>query len=181
MAPLLVQTTDDHRLDAARAVGGRKRRHRGGRQANVWPLLESGAVKPIIHATFPLRAAADAHRLMESSQHIGKIVLVRMICSSRVVLRRASASQLPADLDRAARLDDRIDDAERGAAVAGVAARAAGQERAWRSASSASSGSCPIVVFSMISGVVADAWNRRQLMLFTQTGSALVVAGARRR
>jgi putative PIG3 family NAD(P)H quinone oxidoreductase len=45
-------------------------------RANVWPLLESGAVKPIIHATFPLRAAADAHRLLESGQHIGKIVLV---------------------------------------------------------------------------------------------------------
>ncbi|SRR6266540_2280025 len=42
----------------------------------VWPLLESGAVKPIIHATFPLRDAAGAHRLMESSTHIGKIVLV---------------------------------------------------------------------------------------------------------
>lgn len=36
-------------------------------RANVWPLLESGAVKPIIHTTFPLRAAADAHRLLESS------------------------------------------------------------------------------------------------------------------
>ena len=35
----------------------------------------------------------------------------------------------------------------------------------------------PIVAFSMISGVVADAWNRRRLMLFTQTGSALVAAG----
>jgi putative PIG3 family NAD(P)H quinone oxidoreductase len=45
-------------------------------RANVWPLLESGAVKPIIHTTFPLRAAADGHRLLESSQHIGKIVLV---------------------------------------------------------------------------------------------------------
>jgi putative PIG3 family NAD(P)H quinone oxidoreductase len=42
---------------------------------NVWPLLESGAVKPIIHATFPLRDAAEAHRVMESSQHIGKLVL----------------------------------------------------------------------------------------------------------
>jgi NADPH:quinone reductase-like Zn-dependent oxidoreductase len=42
----------------------------------VWPLLESGAVKPIIDSTFPLRAAADAHRLMESGRHIGKIVLV---------------------------------------------------------------------------------------------------------
>jgi putative PIG3 family NAD(P)H quinone oxidoreductase len=43
---------------------------------HVWPLLESGTVKPIIHATFPLRAAAEAHRLMESSAHIGKLVLV---------------------------------------------------------------------------------------------------------
>ena len=45
-------------------------------KANVWPLLESGAVRPVIHATFPLGAAADAHRLLESSEHIGKIVLV---------------------------------------------------------------------------------------------------------
>jgi len=45
-------------------------------KANVWPLLESGAVKPVIYRTFPLRSAAEAHRLLESSQHIGKIVLV---------------------------------------------------------------------------------------------------------
>ncbi len=43
--------------------------------AHVWPLFESGAVKPIVHSTFPLRDAAAAHRLMESSTHIGKIVL----------------------------------------------------------------------------------------------------------
>lgn len=43
---------------------------------NVWPLLESGVVRPIVHATFPFRRAADAHRLMESGKHIGKIVLV---------------------------------------------------------------------------------------------------------
>jgi putative PIG3 family NAD(P)H quinone oxidoreductase len=42
---------------------------------HVWPLIESGAVKPVIYATFPLRAAADAHRMMESSVHIGKLVL----------------------------------------------------------------------------------------------------------
>ena len=41
----------------------------------VWPLLESGQVRPIIHATFPLAQASEAHRMMESSQHIGKIVL----------------------------------------------------------------------------------------------------------
>jgi len=41
----------------------------------VWPLLESGAIKPVVHQTFALENAADAHRLMESSAHIGKIVL----------------------------------------------------------------------------------------------------------
>ena len=43
---------------------------------HVWPLLESGAVKPHVHATFPLRDAAAAHRVMESGVHIGKLVLV---------------------------------------------------------------------------------------------------------
>jgi putative PIG3 family NAD(P)H quinone oxidoreductase len=41
----------------------------------VWPLIESGAVRVIVHATFPLRNAAEAHRVMESSAHIGKLVL----------------------------------------------------------------------------------------------------------
>ena len=43
--------------------------------AAVWPLLESGTVKPIVFKTFPLSDAASAHRLMESSQHVGQIVL----------------------------------------------------------------------------------------------------------
>jgi putative PIG3 family NAD(P)H quinone oxidoreductase len=42
---------------------------------NVWPLLAAGRVRPVIHATFPLAKADDAHRLMETSTHIGKIVL----------------------------------------------------------------------------------------------------------
>jgi NADPH2:quinone reductase len=42
----------------------------------VWPLLESGTVKPLVYATFPLERASEAHALMESSQHIGKIALV---------------------------------------------------------------------------------------------------------
>jgi len=41
----------------------------------VWPLLEQGTVKPIVYRTFPLAEAAAAHRLMESSEHLGKIVL----------------------------------------------------------------------------------------------------------
>lgn len=43
---------------------------------HVWPLIEEGRVRPVVHATFPLERAADAHRLMESGAHIGKIVLV---------------------------------------------------------------------------------------------------------
>ncbi len=41
----------------------------------VWPLVEAGEVKPIVYETFPLAEAAAAHRLMETSAHIGKIVL----------------------------------------------------------------------------------------------------------
>ena len=42
---------------------------------NVWPLLAAGKVRPVIFATFPLAEASEAHRLMETSNHIGKIVL----------------------------------------------------------------------------------------------------------
>jgi len=45
-------------------------------QAHVWPLIEAGTVKPVIHATLPLSEAAAAHRMMEADLHIGKIVLV---------------------------------------------------------------------------------------------------------
>ena len=41
----------------------------------VWPLIEAGKVKPVIHAVFPAAQAAQAHALMESSVHVGKIVL----------------------------------------------------------------------------------------------------------
>jgi len=44
-------------------------------QAKVWPLLEKGVIKPVIHSVFPAGEAAKAHELMESNQHIGKIVL----------------------------------------------------------------------------------------------------------
>jgi putative PIG3 family NAD(P)H quinone oxidoreductase len=42
----------------------------------VWPLLDAGRVRPVIDHVFPLAAAAEAHRRMESGEHIGKIVLV---------------------------------------------------------------------------------------------------------
>jgi NADPH2:quinone reductase len=42
---------------------------------NIWPKIESGEIKPVIYKTFPLSDASKAHKLMESSEHIGKIVL----------------------------------------------------------------------------------------------------------
>lgn len=56
-------------VDAKAAIADRLR-------SRVWPLIEAGEVGPIIHQSFPLTAAAAAHELMESSAHIGKIMLV---------------------------------------------------------------------------------------------------------
>lgn len=44
-------------------------------RARVWPLIEKGQIKPVMDSSFPLARVADAHRRMESSGHIGKIVL----------------------------------------------------------------------------------------------------------
>jgi NADPH2:quinone reductase len=44
-------------------------------KAKVWPLLDQGKIKPVIDSTFPLEDAAKAHARMESSAHVGKIVL----------------------------------------------------------------------------------------------------------
>ena len=43
---------------------------------NVWPAIAAGKVKPVVYKSFPLSEAAEAHRLMESSNHIGKILLL---------------------------------------------------------------------------------------------------------
>lgn len=45
-------------------------------RTRIWPLIDAGRIRPVIHARFPLAQAAKAHELMESSAHIGKIVLV---------------------------------------------------------------------------------------------------------
>jgi putative PIG3 family NAD(P)H quinone oxidoreductase len=42
---------------------------------HVWPLVADGAVRPVVHTTMPLTEVAEAHRLMEDSRHVGKIVL----------------------------------------------------------------------------------------------------------
>ncbi|KAI4982902.1 hypothetical protein ZWY2020_023394 [Hordeum vulgare] len=45
-------------------------------EKNVWPAVVSGKVKPVIYKTFPLSEAAESHKLMETSSHIGKILLI---------------------------------------------------------------------------------------------------------
>ncbi|HEY1809118.1 MAG TPA: NAD(P)H-quinone oxidoreductase, partial [Acidobacteriaceae bacterium] len=52
-----------------------KRRLRDGVEEQVWPLLASGKVRPVMDRVFPMEEAAEAHRRMERSDHIGKIVL----------------------------------------------------------------------------------------------------------
>lgn len=44
-------------------------------KTHVWPLLEAGKIRPIVHATFPLEKACDAHAMMDAGEQIGKIVL----------------------------------------------------------------------------------------------------------
>ena len=46
-----------------------------GLKDKVWPLLESGKVKPIIYKTFPLAQAAAAHAELERADHVGKVML----------------------------------------------------------------------------------------------------------
>lgn len=45
-------------------------------EKNVWPAIASGKIKPVVYKCFPLAEAAEAHRLMESSNHVGKILLL---------------------------------------------------------------------------------------------------------
>jgi NADPH2:quinone reductase len=44
-------------------------------RSRIWPLIEAGRIKPVIYKTFKLEQAAEAHRLMETNAHIGKLVL----------------------------------------------------------------------------------------------------------
>ena len=47
----------------------------GDVRAHVWPLVSSGRIRPVIEAILPLAEAAQAHRLMEAGNHVGKILL----------------------------------------------------------------------------------------------------------
>ncbi|MEZ0073699.1 NAD(P)H-quinone oxidoreductase [Planotetraspora sp. GP83] len=44
---------------------------------NIWPLISAGAIRPVVHAEVPMANAAEAHRMLEAGQHIGKILLTR--------------------------------------------------------------------------------------------------------
>lgn len=66
---------DHHRLDPASAPGGLQGRHRPGAARARGRCWSRGAIKPIVHATFPLAQAAQAHAMMESGENIGKIIL----------------------------------------------------------------------------------------------------------
>lgn len=55
----------------------------------VWPLIETGKIRPVIYKTFPLADAAQAHALMETSTHIGKIVLTVEQSKSKLASRIA--------------------------------------------------------------------------------------------
>jgi len=59
----------------ARTAADKARVVKGVRD-QVWPLVDAGAIRPVIDRTVPMAAAADAHRLMESSDHLGKILLL---------------------------------------------------------------------------------------------------------
>ena len=59
-----------------RARSPEEKRHiRDGLEKQFWPLVETGEIKPVVHTTFPMEQIEDAHALMQSSQHIGKIVV----------------------------------------------------------------------------------------------------------
>jgi hypothetical protein len=53
-------------------------------EKNVWPAVVLGKVKPVVYKTFPLSEAAESHKLMETSSHIGKILLIPWLGMCRV-------------------------------------------------------------------------------------------------
>ena len=69
--------TDLTRLSAAELAEGLEARDFSSVEAmeHVWPLIEDGQVRPIVHTTLPLAQAGEAHRLVDASEHIGKVVL----------------------------------------------------------------------------------------------------------
>ncbi len=76
LAPIMAKRLTVTGATLRRRSGDEKAAIASALRREIWPLLADGRVAPVIEATFPLARVADAHRLMESSRHIGKIVLV---------------------------------------------------------------------------------------------------------
>ena len=76
LAPIMARRLTVSGATLRRRSGDEKAAIATALRHEIWPLLADGRIAPVIAATFPLERAADAHRLMESSRHIGKIVLV---------------------------------------------------------------------------------------------------------
>jgi putative PIG3 family NAD(P)H quinone oxidoreductase len=75
LAPIMVKRLTITGSTMRPRTAEEKRAIRDDLLSQVWPLLEAGTVAPVIHAVMPFDQVVDAHRLMESSSHIGKIVL----------------------------------------------------------------------------------------------------------
>ena len=75
LAPIMVKRLTVTGSTMRPRTADEKRAIRDELTAEVWPLLEEGAVAPVIHAVLPFDDVVEAHRLMETSSHIGKIVL----------------------------------------------------------------------------------------------------------
>ena len=71
-------------------------------ESRVWPLIEEGRIKPVVRATFDLAQAARAHALMESSGHVGKIVLTVGNCDAPGHFFAAAASGCGDSMDASA-------------------------------------------------------------------------------
>ena len=70
----IAQDAGDAGVERPQSVEAKNQLAEGLRQ-DIWPLLNDGSIAPVIAATFPLDQAAEAHRMMESGELIGKIVL----------------------------------------------------------------------------------------------------------
>ncbi len=75
LAPIMVKRLTVTGSTMRPRTAEEKRAIRDELVAEVWPLIEGGEVAPVIHAVLPFEEVVEAHRLMESSEHIGKIVL----------------------------------------------------------------------------------------------------------
>jgi NADPH:quinone reductase len=76
LAPIMVKRLHVMGSTMRPRTAAEKQAIRDALLADVWPLLENGTVAPVIHTVFPLADVAEAHRLMETSDHIGKIMLL---------------------------------------------------------------------------------------------------------